>query len=210
MTLADGSRDVVDRRAIRTLGDVHDVPFRAKSTLYANGSDRNLVNELIDRGFLKESPVEFSNRRNISITERGRVLYDTLLVTQTIWESDPGADLDFHVSGGPSREDVEKTSAETPLESTNETSEVSESLPTEKVPQTGGNEVPSAEEPPSTPEDSDKAEASEDSEGADPGAGETSDSEPVDAPSEPAEPEEVLRIGGGAEDAQDVPKEASE
>lgn len=146
MTYADGSREIIDRRSLRTLGEVHDVPWKPKSGLYVNGSDRSVVNELIERGFLKESPVEFSNRRNISITERGRTLYDALIVIQSIWESDPDSDLFFEVSGGVPQRTDERTVAETPLESTNGPSEVSEVVGKEEVPQNGGNEVPDENE----------------------------------------------------------------
>lgn len=146
MTYADGSREVIDRRCLRTLGEVHDVRWKPKSGLYANGSDRSVVNELIVRGFLKESPVEFSNRRNISITDRGRVLYDALLVVRSIWESEPDARLGFSVSGGASEDDDGNLLTETAQGPTNDPSEVSQVVQEEKAPQNGGKQSPSGYE----------------------------------------------------------------
>lgn len=122
-----------DKRMLNVLNALCDVQGASKTSLYGNTSEKNKVNELIEKGFIDELPVAFSNTRFCVITERGRVLFDALSLIESIWESDPSSGLGFRIlAAAPEAEKTEKPSepvAKTPTdaEPTDDTSEPSES-----------------------------------------------------------------------------------
>ena len=86
-----------DPRILSLLGALHDVQGAPKTAISPNGSAKNKLETLIDRGFVLETPVPFSNTRLCSITDRGRVLYDALTLTEAIWDSDRDTELRFRI-----------------------------------------------------------------------------------------------------------------
>lgn len=110
-----------DLRILSLLDTLHDVQGAPKTAIYPNGSAKVKLESLIDRGFVQEVPVPFSNTRYCSITGRGRVLFDALTLVETIWDSSPGAELGFRIicqradgeEDGGSEEPVARTPTET-------------------------------------------------------------------------------------------------
>ena len=86
-----------DPRILSLLDALHDVQGAPKTAIYPNGSAKNKLEALIDKGFVSETPVPFSNTRLCSITDRGRVLYDALTLIEAIWDSEPTEELGFQI-----------------------------------------------------------------------------------------------------------------
>lgn len=102
-----------DKRMLSVLDALCDVQGASKTALYTNTSEKNKVNELIERGFIVEQPVPFSNKRFCTISDRGRVLFDALSLVESVWDSDPRSELGFRILAAAPEAEESEESAET-------------------------------------------------------------------------------------------------
>lgn len=128
MSKAPSDHTACDNRMLFLLRALHDVHGANKSALYRNASEKSALDALIEHNFVEEVPTPFSNKRTCVITQRGRVLFEALAVVDEIWTSKPDSEIIIRVSNTRKTEDSENSLTETPLESTNDASEVSEHL----------------------------------------------------------------------------------
>ena len=144
-----------DPRILSLLDALHDVQGAPKTAIYPNGSAKNKLESLIDRGFVLEMPVPFSNTRLCSITDRGRVLYDALTLIEAIWDSAPTEELGFQIvrrTSEPASVPEDDGGSEEPVTKTPTATETVQVV----LPITESVETPDSEEPATEPSEEDE------------------------------------------------------
>jgi len=127
---------IFDRRTIFLLEALHDAHGVNKSSLYRNTNERILLDSLIERNFVEEVPTPFSNKRTCLITERGKTLYEALLVVEEILSTDPESEIIIRVSNTRNDEVPENTPSETIAKNENGDEEVLQDQEKEEEPVT--------------------------------------------------------------------------